>query len=534
LTESDYQTIVINGLSALEDALHQPLLQQWEAVLEEDPRATLFQSPVWCMPWYRAYTQFEPRVIVARSGERLVGVVPLAAERGTGRLTFAGDGVADYKDVVTLPQFRERMLETLLRYIRASGAGHTVYFGSTHPDSESPAILAKIAARCGVRTLQKINSGWRWWPAEQTEDPMKKKSVRYPINYFKRQGELCAQHLQTVEEWDAFKEQFFRQHTLRQIYGGRPVAFDSPERRAFFDGLVRTPYAHVTALRLNQELIAGHVGYVYKNVLYWGAPSFDIRYNQYSPNLVLLVLTMQNAEAWGLAGIDLTVGKGDLKERFSTSRADVPYIEIYPRLQSYYARVLRLHASQSLKPRLARWSESAVGKRVRPLLGSLSGRFRPIDAEAVETAVQLVSLAATVDSLQAVEPKLGPGEQWVIHQNEIYDLLQRAVMQDEGAQEITRAARAYTDALKQGKTFYTLLLGDRLAAWGYGSRDKEIVTLDGFYTLPEFRGRRLAGTLATHIARVHFQDGAAQAVALLPKGAESAQKVADRAGFRTR
>ena len=285
--------------------------------------------------------------MVVSSGGRLTGVVPLAAEKTSGRLTFAGDHIADYKDVVTCPEFRERLLITLLRYIRSAGAGHTFHFGSTYSDSASPALLAKVAGKCGVRTILHINSGWRWWPGEQTEDPLKKKSVRYPINYFKRQGELCAQHIRTLEEWDDFKEEFYRQHTLRQIYGGRPVAFDSPERRAFFDALVRTPYAHVTALRLNRDLIAGHVGFVYKKVLYWGAPAFDIRYNQYSPNLVLLILTMKNAEAWDLLGIDLTVGKGDLKERFSTSRADVPFVEIYPRLRAYYWRALRIFAGNS-------------------------------------------------------------------------------------------------------------------------------------------------------------------------------------------
>ena len=248
LTEPDYQTCVIESLSALEDALTGPLLNQWETLLESDPTATLFQSPVWCMPWYRAYSRFDPRVIVVSSGDRLTGVVPLAAEKQTGRLTFAGDHIADYKDVVTCPEGREQLLITLLRYIRSAGSGDTFYFGSTHPDSASPALLAKVSRKCGVRTILRINSGWRWWPAEQTEDPLKKKSVRYPINYFKRQGELSAQHIRTPEEWDGFKDEFYRQHTLRLIYGGR-VVVDSPYR------LVRT---HRLELLLEVEDHVGH------------------------------------------------------------------------------------------------------------------------------------------------------------------------------------------------------------------------------------------------------------------------------------
>jgi CelD/BcsL family acetyltransferase involved in cellulose biosynthesis len=527
LTESDYQTCIIDNLSALEEALTKPLLSQWATLIESDPSATLFQSPVWCMPWYRTYSQFDPRVIIASSGSRLCGVVPLAAEKQTGRLTFAGDNIADYKDVVSVPEFRERLLVTLLRYIRSAGSGHTVYFGSTQPASESPAILSKIAGKCGIRVIQRMNSGWRWWPEEQTEDPLKKKSVRYPINYFKRHGELCAQHIRTVEEWDDFKDEFYRQHTLRQIYGGRPVA-DSPERRTFFDALVRTPCAHVTALRLNRDLIAGHIGFVHKKVLYWGAPAFDIRYNQYSPNLVLLVLTMKNAEAWDLAGIDLTVGKGDLKERFSTSRVDAPFIEIYPRLTSFYSRALRIFASQAVK----RGEGTQGWKRAKPHIDRLTARLWRSEPADLSTPVHLITLKATPDSLQAVEPRLESGEQVEFHKNQIYDLLQRTIMADDAGRQITRAARIYADEIKQGKSFHTVLINNRLAAWGYSRRDEpNQVILEGFYTLPEFRGRHLAGALAVHIAQLYFRDGVAQAITSIPQRAEAARKAVTGAGF---
>ena len=172
---------------------------------------------------------------------------------------------------------------------------------------------------------------------------------------------------------------------------------------------------------------------------------------------------------------------------------------------------------------------------MRPFLDSLTARFR--------RPAQLITLTATPASLQAVEPRLASGEQGVFHQNQIYDLLQRAIMQDEGGRQITKAARTYADALKQGKTFHTLLINDRLAAWGYSSRRKgsdaaglepaelNQVILDGFYTLPEFRGRCLAGALAVHIAQLHFREGVVQAVVSIPQDAEAARKAAAGAGF---
>src|SRR5712691_11771470 len=97
------QTRSIRTLADLEKELERPPLNRWEALLEADPTATLFQSPVWCMPWYRSYDDFTPCVLIMTRAGELVGVVPLAVEGSSGRLTFAGDNMADYRDIVTLP-----------------------------------------------------------------------------------------------------------------------------------------------------------------------------------------------------------------------------------------------------------------------------------------------------------------------------------------------------------------------------------------------------------------------------------------------
>src|SRR5437763_9264400 len=100
------RTYVIGSLAELEQAIASPPLDQWEALLDCDPSSTLFQSPVWCLPWYRSYTDFQPRVLAVVRAGRLAGVVPLAVESSTGRLTFTGDNMTDHRDVVTLPEYR--------------------------------------------------------------------------------------------------------------------------------------------------------------------------------------------------------------------------------------------------------------------------------------------------------------------------------------------------------------------------------------------------------------------------------------------
>ena len=185
--------------------------------------------------------------------------------------------------------------------------------------------LTSLAASAGIRFISRQHDSWRWFTNESREDPAKKKSVRYALNYYRHNGKLTVRLVTRREHWNAVKDEFYNQHSLRQRYAGWRVSFDSPQKRAFYDDLFKQPCAHFMVLEFNRKLIAAHFGCVWRGILYWGAPSFDICEKQYSPNLVLLVLGMQNRETWGFpVGYDLTIGRGEMKERFSTNRVDVP------------------------------------------------------------------------------------------------------------------------------------------------------------------------------------------------------------------
>jgi CelD/BcsL family acetyltransferase involved in cellulose biosynthesis len=534
----------IETLDDLEQALTEKPLNQWGALMERDPYATLFQSPGWCLPWYRSYSGFAPQVLVVRREGELAGVVPLAREAATGKITFAGDHLTDYRDVVTLPECRTEVLRALVLYLKRYR--NLVYFGSTLPGSESPAILTRLCAEHGIHTVPHTNSGWRWWPDEQTEDPMTKKSVRYPTNYFSRQGELSAEHITTADAWRSFRDDFYDQHSLRQIFAGRPVSFCDPEKRAFFDTLFDTPYAHVTALRFNGQLIAGHVGYVEDKVLYWGAPSFDIRYRQYSPNLLLLVFTMKNAAQWGLRGIDLTVGKGDLKERFSTSRVDLPLIELFLNPGEYRRRRVLNAASGAAKAAAARLSPGLWEKKLRPGAAALLeaiGRSRNPRAMAarfwgwgrgriVGRSPDLLLEATPRDVRRpAPEPKLQ--EPCGIHRNCLPDLLKHPVGHDEAAGQITEAVRQAADMVKRGSCLHTVVTGGRLAAWCFSSKPGQpTVTLSGLYTVPEFRNRKIAQMLVCSILECGAGASETRFSVEAPAGNSAAVRVFRNSGFR--
>jgi len=102
----------ITSLDALEAALSRGLLDDWRRTGNADPRASLYQSAGWCLPWYRAYRDaYTPHFIVVRSHGAVVGLVPMAVDRATGELVFASNTMADYRDIVARPGYREAVVE---------------------------------------------------------------------------------------------------------------------------------------------------------------------------------------------------------------------------------------------------------------------------------------------------------------------------------------------------------------------------------------------------------------------------------------
>src|SRR5205085_9866911 len=98
-------------------------------------------------------------------------------------------------------------------------------------------------------------------------------------------------------------------------------------------------------------------------------------------------------------------------------------------------------------------------------------------------------------------------------------------------------ARTYSRARANGRAFHTLVVGGRLAGWGYSyvpsapaqltetpgaslEFEPGAVSLYDFHVLPEFRGRRLYQALLTHILHTRFAEGATRAyIAVLESNA---------------
>lgn len=80
---------------------------EWWDLWRRCPAVTVFQSPGWLLPWWRAFAPGDLRVIAVRRAGRLVGLAPLYLEDGerARRLLPLGIGLSDYVDILIDEEF---------------------------------------------------------------------------------------------------------------------------------------------------------------------------------------------------------------------------------------------------------------------------------------------------------------------------------------------------------------------------------------------------------------------------------------------
>ena len=564
-----YITYCLTSLADIETARQQGSLAEWDDLMRTDTTSSLFQGPLWCLEWYRIYhDRYRPFLAFVMFGESLVGLIPLAIEQATGSLVFACGNMSDYRDVVAIPEHKKVVVGELLRIFAVGKFPNPLRLGPMLPESNTADLVISMTGRANkTRAIARSHPGWRWWltAGAPNDDFMKKKSVRQPFKYYQKQGAISLERIETDEEWDRFKQEFFDLHTLRQLYAGRPVSFNDPLKRELYDVLFKKHpgSVHVTSFRVAGRTIAAHYGPVRDRVLYWGAPAFDIQEAQRSPGLIMLAMIMQNAERLGLRGIDLTIGTEDYKKRFSTEGVDLPTVEVYSRPGRYHAQLIRdgiVGAAKSVVGRLKgpnEWDriiDSLAAIRVKTERANKLGvdeslaRLATRVARVVREHSRWMTYIAKIEDVHEVAPVLLAGELLSFHENQIGDFLKWDGSARETNQEISVRVRRAPQAIRQGRTLHTLLVNDRLAGWGWSywpqepemidvtqavlNFDPKSISLYDFYTIPEFRGRRIYQSLLGHILQERFAQGAEQAYIMVQDTNVASRKAIERIGFR--
>lgn len=93
-------------VEAIEDPTDlEKLRPEWDALWERCVAATPFQHPGWLLPWWRTFGSGQLFTFAVRAKGRLIALAPLFLHPWNGRrqVTFLGNGVSDYLDILCEP-----------------------------------------------------------------------------------------------------------------------------------------------------------------------------------------------------------------------------------------------------------------------------------------------------------------------------------------------------------------------------------------------------------------------------------------------
>jgi CelD/BcsL family acetyltransferase involved in cellulose biosynthesis len=320
-------------IELIEDRSAVPLTaEQWNALVARNETNTVFQTYEWFDAWWRTFGPARQLfLLIVRDAGRIVGFAPLMRRRGTfgwRELAFVGSGNSDYLDFI-LPENKPRALEAICTFLRARWRRwDRLVLGNIPSQSSTLATLSSIGT--GRDGLRLIDEARVICPTLMlSENPLhaqrviRKYSMRRPFNWFSRRGTLSFRHVKSAEEIEQLLPAFYDQHRRRWQALGKRSQFTQALQVRFYGALARAlaqrGWLQFSVVEFNGEAIAFHFGFDYSDCLTWYKPSFEVRYAEHSPGLLLTRYLIEDGLRRGRREFDFTVGDESFKKRFATS-----------------------------------------------------------------------------------------------------------------------------------------------------------------------------------------------------------------------
>ena len=315
--------------------------EEWNALVSANETNTVFQTFEWFDAWWKAFgAGSELYLLVVREAGTIIGFAALMQARsvfGWRELKFVGSGNADYQDFV-LPREKPRAIAAICEFLRARWTRwDRLALGNVPEDSSTMPLFLAAAEDAGLRVV--IEARVTCPTLRIQEDPaharrmIEKYSLRRPHNWFARRGAVSFRHVQQVDEVIGFLPAFFEQHRQRWQAVGKPSLFTQWRQQKFYEGLARALHSRgwlqFSVVEFNGAPIAFHFGFDYQGCVTWYKPSFDVRYAQHSPGLLLTRELIEDGLRRERVELDFTAGDEAFKERFATRERHTHFIGVY-------------------------------------------------------------------------------------------------------------------------------------------------------------------------------------------------------------
>ena len=311
-----------DGFTALQDA--------WEKLERADPDCSPFNTWAWLHAWWQHYGGDNClRILTLYKNDRLIGIAPLYIRTEIQLrlmpvqvLRFIGSGgdtSPDYLNVVTLPEWREQVVDCVVEYLLGMPDWQKLML----TDIATPSLLQQRLHTCFGKQSGFIKPGRQntifhgevpvsWQDYRMSLTRKQRKKINHRHNRLERAGTVEISICETAEAVEQATQALVDLHRQRWLSKGEPGSFASAEYTAFHrcvihDFSVRKQLWMVT-LRLNNDIIGVQYIFYWKNSLLFFQSGFLPAYESLSPGHVMSTYVIEQAIERGIARIDMLKG----------------------------------------------------------------------------------------------------------------------------------------------------------------------------------------------------------------------------------
>ncbi|WP_161966096.1 GNAT family N-acetyltransferase [Steroidobacter cummioxidans] len=344
--------------------------REWNDLVAQNETNSIFQTYEWFDAWWQTFgAAHELFFMLLRREGRVIGFAAMMLRnvswRGR-RLEFVGTGNADYQDFV-LPYDKPAAIVSICKFLRTRASRWRSAWLSNVPRQSSTLAQLQNAGighglyfvqeahqRCPALRLESDRSG--------AEKLLKKYSLKRPLNWFSSRGEVRFRNVSALSEIQSLLPVFFEQHARRWHAVGRSSLFEMGSQRTFYLALAAALHSAgwllFSVVEFNGQPIAFHFGFDYFGSIMWYKPSFEVKYAEHSPGLLLTRKIIEDGLQRSRHELDFTIGEEAFKDRFANvSRYNVT-LSVYHSLPN------------AMRATGWRWVRRNLGRLRRKLNGS--------------------------------------------------------------------------------------------------------------------------------------------------------------------
>ena len=329
--------------------LHQA---DWATLLEDSESDNVFLHPAWITAWLEAWPAYTSSLVLIKQSDKVLGGGVFFSQDAD--CLFVGEGRADYQEVLLAkgvsPNEAKQVVAAMFDALRKEHSSVRQFRLKRVPEWS---FLRQGNIWCNYRVGESYTVPAPFLDMSEADVMMNKKSLKRHENKLNRTGTVDFRTYSESSEVLPRLDGFFDQHIARWQQTDSPSLFLQETNRRFYQLLAQkldnTGILQYSELRLDDDLVAAHFGFLYQSRFYWYKPTYKPELSKLSPGEVLIRNLFRHAQNQNARIFDFTIGNERFKQRFSTGTQTVADLFVTANTVAW----LGFGAKQSIKSAMA-------------------------------------------------------------------------------------------------------------------------------------------------------------------------------------